>query len=230
MNRLQSVSRFLAAAVTSMAALFAVTTGSSNVAAADESCTVSDVDYTIVGNLFVKDTQFGAANGQYPLGAGKMSVRFESGSNGTPTHVKLMSYELDNHLTIKASFALWWTRVETRSRTFTANTPDGAAQGELKGTDLVWSTPIAGYHSDGSMECEGNVCGNYGAPPPGSSALHEAFTDVVFKPFHFSPDGKTFTMEFSKVSHSDSPKQTNFVSLSGRETKRVCVLKAPASA
>jgi len=66
--------------------------------------------------------------------------------------------------------------------------------------------------------------------PPGSSALHEAFADVVFKPFHFSPDGKTFTMEFSKVSHSDSPKQTNFVSLSGRETKRVCVTNAPGSA
>src|SRR5580658_3583712 len=229
MNRLQSVSRFLAAAVASMAALVAVTTGSSNVAAADESCAVSDVDYTIVGNLFVKDTQFGAANGQYPLGIGKMRVRFETGADGTPAHVKLMSYELDNHLTIKASFALWWTRVETRSRTVAADTPDGAAQGVLRGSDVVWSTPIAGYHSDGSLQCEGNVCGNYGAPPPGSSALHEAFSDVVFKPFHFASDGKTFTMEFSKVSHSESPKQTNFVALSGREAKRVCVTNAPAS-
>jgi hypothetical protein len=177
-----------------MAALVALTTGSSNVAAADESCAVSDVEYAIVGSLFVKDTQFGAANGRYPLGAGRMRVRFESRPDSAPAHVKLMSYELDNHLTIKASFASWWTRVETRSRTFAAESCRGAAQGELRGGDVVWSTPVAGYHSDGSMECEGNVCGKYGAPPPGSSALHEAFADVVFKPFHFAPDGKTFTM------------------------------------
>lgn len=226
MNASRSVSRFLAA--TTMAALVAATAGSSNVAAASESCAVLDVDYTIVGSLFVKDTQFGAANGRYSLGSGRMRVRFESRSQGTPAHVKLMSYELDNHLTIKASYALWWTRVETRSRTLAADTCDGAAQGEMKGGDVVWSTPVAGYHSDGSMECEGNACGKYGAPPPGSSALHEAFADVVFKPFHFAPDGKTFTMEFSKVSHSDYPKQTNFVALSGRETKRVCMSKVPA--
>jgi hypothetical protein len=159
-----------------MAALVALTTGSSNVAAADESCAVSDVEYAIVGSLFVKDTQFGAANGRYPLGAGRMRVRFESRPDSAPAHVKLMSYELDNHLTIKASFASWWTRVETRSRTFAAESCRGAAQGELRGGDVVWSTPVAGYHSDGSMECEGNVCGKY------------------FKPFHFAPDGKTFTM------------------------------------
>jgi hypothetical protein len=215
---------------TIMAALVAaLAAGSPNVAAADEACAVSDVDYAIAGNLMVKETQFGAANGVYPLGAGKMRVRFEDGADGTPAHVKLMSYELDNHLTIKASFALWWTKVETRSRTLAASTRDGAARGDVKGGEVVWSTPVAGYHSDGSIECGGNVCGKYGAPPPGESALHEAAPDFVFKPFHFGPDGKTFTMDFSKVSHSESPKQTNFVALSGREMKRVCVSNVPAS-
>jgi hypothetical protein len=227
MNTSKTGRRFLAG-ITMAALVAGVATGTSNVAAAtDESCAVTDIDYAIAGNLLVKDTQFGAANGVYPLGAGKMRVRFESGPEGV--HAKLLSYQLDNHLTIKASVAFWWTKVETRSRTLAADAGGVAARGELKGSDVVWSTPVAGYHSDGSIDCEGNVCGKYGAPPPGESELHEASEDVVFQPFHFAADGKTFTMGFSRVSHSDSPKQTTFVGLSGRETRRVCVSNAPAS-
>jgi hypothetical protein len=227
MNTSKTGRRFLAG-ITMAALVAGVATGTSNVAAAtDESCAVTDIDYAIAGNLLVKDTQFGAANGVYPLGAGKMRVRFESGPDGV--HAKLLSYQLDNHLTIKASVAFWWTKVETRSRTVASNAGGAAARGELKGSDVVWSTAVAGYHSDGSIDCEGNVCGKYGAPPPGESELHESSEDVVFQPLHFAPDGKTFTMNFSKVSHSESPKQTTFVGLSGRETKRVCVSNVPAS-
>jgi hypothetical protein len=223
MNRFQTGRKLFAAAA--LAAIVAVGAGTSNVAEGDDQCAVLDVDYITAGNLLVKDTPFGAGDGVYRLGTGKMRVRFEIRPNRA--EAKLMSYEVDNHLTIKASFALWSTTVETRSRTVVANTCEGAARGELAGGDIVWSTPVAGYRSDGTIECEGNACGKFGAPPPGASALHEA-DDVVFKPFHFSPDGKTFTMNYAKVSHSESPKQTNYLGLSGRETKRVCVIQPPA--
>jgi len=225
MNRAQIGRRLLTGAA--VATVVAIAGGTSSVADADESCAASEAEYTTVGNLLVRDTLFGAANGVYSLGTGKMRVRFESAPNGQPAEAKLLSYEFDNHLTIKASFALWWTQVETHSRTVAADVCGGAARGELTNRDVVWSTPIAGYQSDGTIHCEGNVCGKFGAPPPGASPLHQVDT-VVFKPFHFSADGKTFTMDYTKVSHSESPKQTNYVSLSGRETKRVCVARSAA--
>ena len=205
-------------------AAITVGAGGSHVADADEpTCSVADVDYAVAGSLLLKDTQFGAADGVYPLGAGKVRLRFETAQSGGGREARLMSYELDNHLTVNASFALWSTKVVTESRTRVANECDGAAKGTVRHGDVVWSTKVDGYQSDGTLHCEGNVCGKFGAPPAGSSPLHEAPESVSFKPFHFNPDGRTFSMEYSQVSHSESPRRTAYLALSGRETKRTCV-------
>jgi hypothetical protein len=221
-----TIQRFLVA--TGALAVITIGAGTSQIAAAEEECSVSDVDYTVVGRLLLKDTQFGAANGVYPLGAGKVRLRFEKGTRGEVRDAKLMSFDLDNHLTVSASFALWSTKVVTESHTSVVNACDGAAHGTLNNGDVVWSTKVDGYHSDGTLDCSGNVCGKFGAPPAGSSPLHEAPAAVAFKPFHFSPDGHTFSMEYTQVSHSDSPRQTGYLALSGRETKRSCVTQIAA--
>jgi hypothetical protein len=217
-------SRTLATAA--IAGALALTLGTSSTAAdADEECPTSDVDYSVAGDLLLKDTQFGAANGLYKLGDGRLKLRFERAPDGARS-VHLMSYDLENHFTVKASFAAWSTAVETQSRTTVASACEGAAVGTLDRGDVVWSTPVGGYHSDGSLACTGNVCGKFGAPPAGTSPLHEA-ASVKFSTFHFAPDGKTFTMDYTRLSHSDSPKQTSYLSLSGRETKRACLPVAP---
>jgi hypothetical protein len=59
--------------------------------------------------------------------------------------------------------------------------------------------------------------------PQGSSPLHEQPAAVTFKPFHFSPDGRTLTMPYTRVSHSEAPRQTAYVAFAGRETSRTCV-------
>ncbi len=209
-------------ATASVVAVLGATIGTTaSPAEAQEECSVSDVDYAVVGNLLIKDTQFGAANGVYKMGEGKLRLRFEKGAEGSARHARLMSYEFQNHFTVKASFAAWSTAVETRSRTTVANACDGAAQVTFDRGEVVWSTLVGGYQSEGSLACTGNVCGKFGAPPPGTSPLHEA-ASVKFNTFHFSPDGKTFTMDYTRVSHSDSPRQTAYVSLSGREMNRSC--------
>jgi hypothetical protein len=207
----------------------AVSVSTSSVAGADEpaGCAVTDVDYQVTGRLLIKDTQFGAADGVYPLGAGKVRLRFDAGGEARPAQAKLMSYELDNHLTVKASFSLWSTKVVTDTRTTVPATCEGAAKGVLRSDNLVWATAVDGYHSDGKLECEGNVCGKFGAPPKGESPVHEAPV-VTFSPFHFAPDGKTFTMDYAKLSHTDSPRQTTYLSLAGRETSRACVTRPDA--
>jgi len=212
-----------------VALAIAVGSGTSQAADADEDrCSVSDVDYAVAGNLLLRDTQFGAANGVYPLGAGKVRLRFETEADGRSREARLMSYDLESQFTVKASFALWSTKVVTRSHTSVADTCDGAARGTVRHGDVVWDTKVDGYHSDGTLHCEGNVCGNFGAPPAGSSPLHEPPVAVTFKPFHFSPDGRTFSMDYAQVSHSDSPRQTAYLALAGREVKRSCVTQLVA--
>jgi hypothetical protein len=222
MNRITLTQRLVTAA--GVVAAITVGAGASQDAIADEpACGVTDVDYAVVGSLLLKDTQFGAANGVYPLGSGKARLRFAK--NG---EAKLMSYELDNHLTVNASFALWSTKVVTDSTTRVASECDGAAKGTFSHNDVIWQTKVDGYQSDGTLNCEGNVCGKFGAPPAGSSALHEPPEAVTWKPFHFDPDGHTFSMDYSQVSHSESPRRTAYLALSGRETHRTCVTEVTA--
>jgi len=92
------------------------------------------------------------------------------------------------------------------------------------------SLEVRGYRTDGTLECEGSLCGKFGAPPPGKSELHIPPGPVDFKPFEFAPDRATFTMARAQVSKTEMPKQTGFLALAGRETKRTCVTTKPACA
>jgi hypothetical protein len=122
-----------------------IAVGASPAAAADvTNCSAFDVEYVIVARMVLRDTAFGAANGVYPLGTGTVRLRFETRPAGAARQAKLVSYELDNHFTVKAVFALWATNVVTDARTTVASTCDGAAQGTLDGSDLTWRTKVEG--------------------------------------------------------------------------------------
>ena len=160
---------------------------------------------------------FGAANGVYPLGTGKLTLRVERDA------VRLMSYDLVNLLTVKASVLMVSTTVVTASHTSTARDAcRGSAQGALHDGLLTWNSPVSGYHSEGTQECSGSMCGKFGAPPPGTSPFHDAPSALTFGAFTFSPDGSTFTMPYMFVSRSSSPQQTTYMALSGRRLKQSC--------
>jgi hypothetical protein len=193
-------------------------------ALADDNCAVSDVTYSVVTSFLLRDTEFGAGTGVRPLGAGKLVLRYERAADGSSTRVKVMSYEVDNHMIVNANVAMWSTRVVTDSHTSVLPACDGNATGSMSGEGIVWNSAVRGYHSDGTLQCAGNACGKFGAPPVGTSPLHE--TQVfTWKPFRFNSDGHAFTMEYTKVAHSDSPKHTDYLALSGREVGRVCVAR-----
>jgi hypothetical protein len=190
-------------------------------AAEDNACLVSDVEYDVAASVVVRNTPFGAANGVYAMGSGKITLRIAD----QPGHeaVKLMSYELVNRLTVDAKVAMLSTRVVTASRTSTARDAcEGSAQGTLRDGTLTWDSKVTGYRSDGTMECSGSMCGKFGAPPEGTSPFHDAPAAIRFSPFTFSADGSTFTMPYTLVSSSDSPRQTTYLGLSGRRVKRFC--------
>ena len=94
----------------------------------------------------------------------------------------------------------------------------------MVGQSLRWEGRANGVRTDGTLVCEGFMCGKFGAPPSGTSEVHDGPTSIELKPFQFSPDMKTFTMPFALLSKSDSPKQRTLVSIAGREVQRACVL------
>jgi hypothetical protein len=209
------------AAIPITSAVFVAGTIPSVGAAEEGACPVSDVEYNVVTSVVIKNTVFGAANGVYPMGSGKITLRIAEQAG--LASVKLMSYELANRLTVDARVAMLSTKVVTASHTSTAHDAcAGSAQGTLHDGTLTWNSKVSGYRSDGTMECSGSMCGKFGAPPGGTSPFHDAPPAMKFSPFSFSPDRATFTMPYILASKSDSPRQTTYLALSGRRAKQSC--------
>jgi hypothetical protein len=188
----------------------------------DGRCAAWDVTYAAVGNLQLSDTPMGAANGTYPVGPGKIVLRQDARSG----RVALLAFELPERLGIESTRVFWTTHVDMDATARApASTPDAcnpAAEGAMQGRRIVWSTRLRGFRTDGTLVCRGSMCGKFGAPPAGSSPLVIGPHDVELQPFEFGGDGRTFTMASAFVSKTDSPKQTAHLSISARETRRVC--------
>ena len=188
-------------------------------------CAVWESDYTLAATLQVRDTLMGAGDGTYPIGPGRAVVRMDADG----THARLVSYAMHSHVVAVSKALFWTTTVISDSETSAPPDASGAAaEGSLSARRIDWTTPVRGYRSEGTLDCDGHLCGSFGAPPPGKSPVHIAPHAVPFNAFEFSADKKTFTMAATQISKADSPKQTSYVALSGRETRRTCVTPAPA--
>ncbi len=187
-----------------------------------------EIEYTLSANLKLTDTPMGEGDGIYRIGPGKVVLRYEDRGGQPAGDVKMIQYTMREYFTIKSRTLFWTTTVITDTNTAaTPNTCSIAAEGALSGRTINWRTPVRGYHTDGTLTCEGSLCGKFGAPPPGQMQLHIGPNPVWFKPFVFAPDMKTFTMATTHVSKTDMPKQSGEVALAGREMRRACVPIAP---
>jgi hypothetical protein len=138
----------------------------------------------------------------------------------------MTAYEMRENFKIESTTLFWKTHVVTASKTTVGKDACGvAARGTLSGTTLQWTTPVQGYRTNGTLTCDGSLCGSFGAPPSGTSQLNVPPHNVQFNAFQFSPDMKTFTMGDTFVSKTTQPQQTAHITLSGRETRRACVPK-----
>jgi hypothetical protein len=187
-----------------------------------DTCAVSDVDYALTASVMLRGTTLGAADGVHPLGSGTLRLRFERGEERHTA--KLMSYAVDNRMTVETTVAWIKTTVTAESRTGTQPLGcEGSAQGTLSGSRLVWQGPVRGYGSDGTITCDGSMCGSFGAPPKGASSLRDHPADLRFGAFVFSPDGSTFTMPYTQVPTTTTGSQKTFLALSGRRIGRTCI-------
>lgn len=191
-------------------------------------CDAFDVEYALAAKLQLSDTPMGAGDGIYPIGPGTVVLRFSNVDGQPRGAARMRSYAMREHFNIDSHAVFWTTHVLTDSRT--TATPDRCgdiAKGELVNTTLRWLTPVTGYRTDGTITCDGSLCGKFGAPPSGKSELHIEPHSVTFNPFEFTPDMKTFKMGATLVSHTETPKQTAHLALGGREVRRSCVQVAP---
>lgn len=218
----------------SVLAIFSVTAAvvaPSRRAEADEpgdACNAWDVEYTLAARLQLADTPMGAGNGIYAIGPGSAVLRFANVNGAPGGAVQMRSYAMREFFRIDSTALFWKTHVITDTKTATApNACGDVAKGKLEGGSVRWLTSIVGYRTDGTLNCDGSLCGSFGAPPSGTSELHIPPHSVAFGPFRFAADMKTFTMVSTFVSKTDSPKQTAYLALSGREARRTCVRAAP---
>ena len=190
----------------------------------DPACDAWEVEYALSANLQLRDTPMGEGDGIYRIGPGSVVVRFEDRGGRPGGSAKMLSYRMREYFQITSKTLFWTTSVTTDTRTDTI--PDQCAvvaEGKLVDRVLRWSTPVRGYHTDGTLTCDGSLCGKFGAPPPGRSELHIPPGPVQFSPFQYSADLKTFTMANTFVSKTSMPKQTGYVALAGREMRHSCV-------
>jgi len=187
-------------------------------------CDVWTADYTLAARLRLRDTPFGAGDGVYDTGPGRLELRFSKTAEPSATKVELLEYEMHDRFVVDSSVLFFHARVTTSSETRATPDEHGViATGTLRGRELVWSTKVSGYRTDGTIDCKGSGCGMSGVPPSGTSPLHIGPNAVEFSPFTFdSSTLSTLRMAETKVAHTVMPRQTAFITFSGRQTSNQC--------
>jgi len=204
-------------------ALVALGLGSSLPVAAAPPCAAWDIDYALRANLKLTDTPLGQGDGVVRIGPGRLVLRFQDRDGSPGGAVQMRRYEMKDHFSVKTRTLFWNTTVTNDTRT--RGTPDEQgviASGFMKGNELVWSTPVRGYRVDGSITCNGAMCGKFGAPPPGKSEIRIGPSPVQFSGFTFGPGLKKLGMPYTFVTKTKVPKQTSHVELAGVELRRGC--------
>lgn len=188
-------------------------------------CAELDVEYALAGTLRLADTPYNLANGSHKVGPGTMVLRYEP--NG---RVTIRSYSMQQSFTI-VIHAFFSTMTVTAS-TMTRAAPNAAgviAEGILKNGEIQWTSRARSVRTDGQLFCSGTYCGSFGAPAPGKSTVKVGPEDALVRPFSLSSNGRSFTMPFTLATRTESPKQTSFLALTGREVRRTCAATAPLS-
>jgi hypothetical protein len=219
---MKKMTRYTGAGAIGMAVALSVATGRAS--ADGPTCSGWEIEYALNGSLKLADTPMGAADGVHPVGPGRAVVRFEDHGGQPGGHARVVAYGMHEHVTVtsKALFLSATVVTDTSSR----GVSDGngvVAEGALNDHTLVWSSPIRTYHTDGTITCDGGLCGKLGAPPPGTTEVHIGPRPIQPAAFQYSSDMKTFSMGYVQTDRSESPRQTTYEAISGREVRRTCL-------
>jgi hypothetical protein len=217
----------LVAAVTITLATLRPAAGETTAGAAPAACATWETRYVVNGTLHISDTTMGAGDGYFRVGPGTLVLRIDAATG----RAALTGFELHERFSLRPSAPLWSATVATDAwARFApgARATDGAGWLSSDGV-LRWSGPLHAYHSDGSIVCDGSLCGKFGAPASGRTEVHNLTPLVQLRPLRFDADRATFQMDYALVSESSSPRQKTYVALAGRRTARICLADGASS-
>jgi hypothetical protein len=192
-------------------------------ASSEPQCAATDVEYALTGTVRLTDTPYNLANGAHKVGPGSIVLRYEPAGR-----VTIRAYSMRQAFTIVVS--AFFSQITIVANTTTHATPDACgivAEGVRKGSTIEWLTHVRSVLTEGTLHCSGKYCGSFGAPVPGTSKVRIGPANMRVRLFELASDGRTFTMPFTFGTKTESPKQTSFLALTGREVKRTCVPSAP---
>ena len=185
-------------------------------------CESVEVTFDLTGSDFtIEGTPLGAGDTVAPIGPGTAVLRFSTDHSGDIVDgpVTLVSYNMDMIFSV--------SNVDSDMAT-EAGTADGcgAATGNYADWTLGWSTSVSGYHSSGTITCNGSemLCGLAGMEK-GAAVAQDTTTEQPFNAFVFDPDAMTFGMERVEIPN-DKPGET-FLTLVGKESSRAVCGKLP---
>lgn len=181
--------------------------------------------------LKIEGTPFGAGNGTFNIGPGRLKLRFRD-RNGKPSlhgKVAVVSYTMRAHVPVTTSVLGMKTTVTSDTATHVkADRCGRVAKGLFKGSRLLWTTPFRRYRTDGTITCHGAMCGRFGAPPEGKSEIHIPPRPVRLMSLRFKPgDAKHFTSSFFLMDKTKSPPSENYMRLVGTAISQTCVKTKP---
>jgi len=182
-------------------------------------CTTWESEYALVGTVHLTDTPFGKGNGAHKVGPGRIVLRFQPEGR-----VSILSYSMRQAFSIDVT--AFGATVKVDVVTMTRAAPDAcgiAGEGLVKDEKVEWTTNVRELRTDGTLTCSGRFCGRYGVPEPGPRPIQIGPNDTRVRPFEFTEGWKTFIMPFTLATKTESPKQTSFLALTGREVRRTCV-------
>ncbi len=189
-------------------------------------CGATLARYHLVGRMRIEHTPLNAGNGTYRVGPGEIRLRFHD-RQGESGPVEMLAYKLSTNYSFTVSVIGMRTTVAVRA--VSRAKPDGSgvvASGHVQNGMLVWSTPVRGYTTAGTVICSGAMCGRFGLPPPGATRFSDGPAQVQFKPFRFHlGDARRFIMESTEMPSLRPLHARVAVALAGHALERRC---APA--
>ncbi len=188
-------------------------------------CETWVVDYDLMPAQFdIRGTPFGVGDATEDVGPGHLRLAFpDDGGDLGRGAVAMREY------TLKLDFTV--SDVHTDITMESGPVECGVAGGTFDGRAIAWSTPIAGYHSHGSVTCNASeiVCG-FANLPVGTPDPRDDTRDQDLMPFIFTSSTSTvippngFIMDYVEIPNDDAG--DTFLRFTGRESSRICVRAA----
>ncbi len=153
--------------------------------------------------LTLRDTMMGIGDTNQNVGPGTATIRFENIDGNPGGKAYLLEFEIRTDFTVPPATT---NLVATMGHGYETGPCGSSAVGNVEGDDLIWSDfdgtatgttdppNMHGFFVDGTITCDGDLCGSFGAPPQGTTPQSGGPFDLRSEPWKLSADASTFFM------------------------------------